>query len=221
MTERLRPIAFIRQRPRLILAIVAGLATFALLPHELHLPHRILIGWNVIQWFYLLRLFALIHGATPEEIGRTAAKFDESANIVLGFFSVASLMSLFAIIFELATGKQATNAGESILHIGLPAITLAGVWIMIGTLFAIHYTHEYYTAPEGKKPIRFPDEIETPGYWDFLYFSFTIAVASQTADVVVSGTEGRKLVLLQSVLSFLFNMSVLGLTINIAAGLLS
>lgn len=221
MSARFSPTTLIRQRPRLVLAIIAGLATFAILPHELHLRHRILIGWNVIQWVYLLRLFALIRGATPERIGKSAAKFDESANIVLGFFSVASLMSLFAIVFELATGKQAENAGERILNIGLPAITLAGVWIMLGTLFAIHYTHEYYIASEGKKPIRFPDEIETPGYWDFLYFSFTIAVASQTADVVVLGTEGRKLVLFQSVLSFLFNMSVLGLTINIAAGLLS
>ena len=92
---------------------------------------------------------------------------------------------------------------------------------MLATLFAVHYAHDYYCAPADGKPLRFPDDIEKPTYWDFLYFSFTIAVASQTADIAVMSSDARRLVLLQSVLSFLFNTSILGLKINIAAGLLS
>jgi uncharacterized membrane protein len=44
-------------------------------------------------------------------------------------------------------------------------------------------------------------------------------VASQTADVSISTRPMRRLVLLQSVLSFVFNTTVLAFTINIAAGL--
>ena len=44
-------------------------------------------------------------------------------------------------------------------------------------------------------------------------------MASQTADVSVTQPAMRRLVLLQSVLSFAFNTAVLALTINIAASL--
>ncbi len=66
----------------------------------------------------------------------------------------------------------------------------------------------------------FPDHKLQPNYWDFLYFSFTIAVASQTSDVVLRSRTIRRAALAQSILSFYFNVAVLGLCVNIAAGLL-
>jgi uncharacterized membrane protein len=62
--------------------------------------------------------------------------------------------------------------------------------------------------------------LANPDYWDFLYFSFTIAVAAQTSDVIIMNRSTRKTVLAQSILSFLFNVAILGFSINIAAGLL-
>ena len=70
-------------------------------------------------------------------------------------------------------------------------------------------------------PMIFPEKPEQPGYWDFLYFSFTIAVASQTADVETGTTDMRQIALLQSVISFVFNLAILGLSINVGAGLLN
>lgn len=52
------------------------------------------------------------------------------------------------------------------------------------------------------------------------FYSFTIAVASQTSDVVLRSREIRRATLAQSILSFYFNVAVLGLCLNIAAGLL-
>ena len=103
----MRPISFIRTRPRLVLSLLAGLAIFLILPAAMHLRHRVLIAWNVTQWLYLIRLFGLVIGATPEQVRKTAEKLDEGADLVLGFFTVAALMSLGAIILELASGKQA------------------------------------------------------------------------------------------------------------------
>jgi uncharacterized membrane protein len=65
-----------------------------------------------------------------------------------------------------------------------------------------------------------PDDHPEPDYWDFLYFAFTLAVASQTADVSLASRAARRSALAQSILSFYFNMAVLGLSINVAAGLL-
>lgn len=69
--------------------------------------------------------------------------------------------------------------------------------------------------------LKFPDDNADfrPDYGDFLYFSFTIAVASQTADVSVTTQPMRRLVLLQSILSFGFNTAILAFTINIAASM--
>ena len=71
------------------------------------------------------------------------------------------------------------------------------------------------------RPLKFPDDEQNPDYWDFLYFAFTIAVAVQTSDVCVQTRLMRQIVLGQSVLSFFFNLVVLGLSINIAAGLIN
>ena len=49
----------------------------------------------------------------------------------------------------------------------------------------------------------------------------TIAVAVQTSDVAVTSRSMRKLVLGHSVLAFFFNLLILGLSINIAAGLVN
>jgi len=69
--------------------------------------------------------------------------------------------------------------------------------------------------------LQFPDVDVNfkPDYLDFLYFSFSSAVASQTADVSVSTQSMRRLVLVQSILSFGFNTAILAFTINIAASM--
>lgn len=50
-------------------------------------------------------------------------------------------------------------------------------------------------------------------------FSMTIAVAAQTSDISVKSGAMRKAVLAQSVMSFLFNAAIVGMSINIAAGM--
>jgi len=70
-------------------------------------------------------------------------------------------------------------------------------------------------------PLRFADAAAAaPDYWDFLYFSFTIAAAAQTSDVSVVTRSMRKVVLSHSVLGFLFNAAIIGMSINVAAGLI-
>jgi uncharacterized membrane protein len=92
---------------------------------------------------------------------------------------------------------------------------------MLNTLFSFHYAHLYFRAPQGTRPLRFPEDPQPdPDFWDFLYFSFTIAVAAQTSDIAVVTSPMRKMVLAHSVLAFLFNVAILGATINVVAALL-
>ncbi len=73
--------------------------------------------------------------------------------------------------------------------------------------------------PESR-PLAFP-ESPTPVFWDFAYFSFTIAAACQTADVATRGVSMRKVVLAHTLISFAFNAAILGFAINITAGMIA
>jgi uncharacterized membrane protein len=77
-----------------------------------------------------------------------------------------------------------------------------------------------HEAESGKRmALRFPGQAR-PDYLDFLYFSFTIGVANQTADTEVVSRGMRALVLIHSIISYFFNTIILALTINIAASTL-
>jgi uncharacterized membrane protein len=86
-------------------------------------------------------------------------------------------------------------------------------------MFTTHYADAFYSAPETQRPLRFP-ETPMPVFWDFAYFSFTIAAACQTADVSTLSAGIRRTVLGHTVISFLFNAAILGFAINVTAGLI-
>ena len=65
-----------------------------------------------------------------------------------------------------------------------------------------------------RKGLSFPND-EPPDYWDFLYYSFTIAMCYQTPDVTVSSRSMRRITLFHAVISFLYVTAILGLVINI------
>lgn len=211
---------FVRSRPHLSLAIVIGVAAGVLLPSGWELMTRVLTAWNIAVWLYLTTMGAMMMRANHHKVKQMAARQDERAAMVLCALSVASVMSLLAIISQLSSIRD-MDAEQRALHYALTILTLVGSWFLVGVLFCFHYAHLYYRASPTQRPLKFPDDEANPDYWDFLYFAFTLAVAVQTSDVTVQTRMMRKIVLGQSVLSFFFNLVVLGLSINIAAGLIN
>ncbi|WP_151448875.1 DUF1345 domain-containing protein [Lacisediminimonas profundi] len=210
---------FAHHRPRLAISIVVGMGAGLLLTTLQNPIERLLAGWNVGVWAYLVSLAWLVVRANPDEVRVIAAQEDNSARMVLVILSLAAVLSVAAIAFEL-TGTRHLSLADRLGHYAFTAVTLVGSWLMLGMVFTIHYAHLFYRADHRHRPLMFPGGREQPDYWDFLYFSFTIAVAAQTSDVIVLSHTLRRLVLAQSVLSFLFNAAILGLSVNIAAGLL-
>ena len=88
-------------------------------------------------------------------------------------------------------------------------------WLFANTVFAMHYTHLFYSQDQGQDlgGLEVPDTPK-PGYWDMFYFSFTLGMTFQTSDVTVTGRHMRKVVLLQCLAAFVFNMGILAFTIN-------
>ncbi|TIC86939.1 DUF1345 domain-containing protein [Crenobacter intestini] len=211
-SQRVR--ALVGTRPRLTFALALGAAAWFLLPADSPLLLRALLAWNVTAWTYLIGLWLVVFSARPHHIRRHAVREDESAALVLALVCTGSLMSVAAIVIELAM------ASHGAWHVALTVVTLTSAWLLLPTCFAVHYAHLFYLADPAKPILQFPDEPAEPDYWDFLYFSFTIAATNQTADVGIASARVRRLVLLQGMLSFVFNLFILGLTVNLAAGLL-
>lgn len=208
---------FVRTRPRLAGSVVAGICAGAVLPARLDPIMRALLGWNVTIWLYLVLISWLMLRASQQRVREIAEQEDEGAVAVLVVMSLAAVASVAAIILELSTVKTLALHGR-LAHYALTGSTVFGSWCLLGTIFTFHYARAFYSSGHEQPALCFPDKEKNPNYWDFLYFSFTIAVAAQTSDVLVMTRSLRKTVLAQSVLSFLFNAAILGLSINIAAG---
>jgi uncharacterized membrane protein len=206
-----RWIRIVRARPRLFVAGLLGLAVVAFLPAEWRAATRSLVGWDVALTLYLGLAFRLMTSSDANRIRRRAALQDEGRFTVLALVVGAALASLIAILAELG------GANRQPAHLVLAALTILLSWAFTHTIFAIHYAHEYYNekAPKGGG-LNFPGE-ETPDYWDFVYFSFVVGMTSQVSDVAVTSRPLRRLVAAHGAVSFIFNATLLALTVNMAA----
>jgi uncharacterized membrane protein len=207
-----------RAHPRLLLAVAFGAVVALAAQPSLRSLARAIIGWNVGAWTYILLAGWLMVRASPNDVRERAAREDEGAAPMLTVMTTAAILSLAAIVLDFMTSHALDDlrAWRNLLTVA----TVIGSWLLVGILFTAHYAQMFYNAPPGQRPLRFPEDEENPDYWDFLYFSFTIAVAAQTSDVSITTRAMRKVVLAQSVLGFLFNVTILGFAINVSVGLL-
>lgn len=207
-----------RTHPRLSIATLVGLVGAWLIPAD-DTVQRILAGWNLGVWLYLLLVFWLTWRASPDTVRKVARVEDENAGLVLFTVCIAAIASLAAVTLQLAASRD-LQGNDLALHYLYTGLTVAGSWLLIGCIFSLHYARLFYTGDQHKPPLRFPDGECDPDYWDFHYFAFTLSVAVQTSDIGVASRGMRRVVLAHSLVCFVFNTAILGFTINIAAGLL-
>jgi uncharacterized membrane protein len=204
--------------PRLWISFLSGGALFFFLPRDWSILSRVLVCWNGGTMLFLGLIFFWMTHLTAAEICTKYIEEDESAPFILIGVIVAAVASLIAIVEPLATIKHVSGPVRA-AHFGLAALTLIVSWLLVPTMFTTHYADMFYSTKEANRPLRFPNT-PMPVFWDFAYFSFTIAAACQTSDVSTENAEMRKIVLAQTLISFLFNASILGFAINVTAGLI-
>lgn len=214
LAKRFRQVGL--HRPRLVAATAAGALAFFLLPEEWSLTSRVLVAWNLGVWPYLITLGWLMLRTSADGVRGIAQQEDASSVGLMVIMCSAAVLSLAAIVVELGRG-DGTGGGSPFVY-GVTVLTELGSWLLVGALYTFHYAHLYYSAPAHRLPLVFPDGLKSPSYIDFMYFALTISVAVQTSDVSVRTTAMRATVMVQSVLCFFFNLAVLGLSVNIAAG---
>ena len=214
-------VGHLRAHPHLLVsAAVGAVAALAAVGVEGAIG-RGLVGWNVGVWFYLAWTGWTMTHSDQAHLKRVALAQAEGATTVLAIVAFGALASFGAIFMELAAAKTG-GPRHAWPHVVFTLSTVTASWLLVPTLFSLSYASLFHVSAGDNGGLKFPDQAPNfePDYGDFLYFSFTIAVASQTADVTISTRPMRRLVLLQSLLSFVFNTTILAFTINIAASLI-
>lgn len=204
-------------RPRLLISAALGIFIVVVIPDTYRLTSRLIVGWDIGALLYLAFVTGMIRRASIDTIKKRAALYDEGGISFLLLALLAVAASFVAIFAELANTKNQLDREAA-------AIVLAGVtvvlsWSLTHVMFALHYAHLYYRDGHTKGGGILMPEQDQPDYSDFMYFSFVIGCASQTADISSSTRAMRRVMTVHGIVSFFFNAAILALTINIAASL--
>ena len=203
---------------RLLASIAAAVILYFVLPDRLPWLTRLLISWNSWVLLYVALIYQLMANMDAKAISKKYEPEDQAAPLILIISIIGAIMAMASIVAVLS-GLEGVSSSEKSLHIALAALTVVDTWVLIPTMFTLHYADMFYSVSAKERPLRFPDS-KDPLFWDFAYFSFTISAACQTADVSTAQGTIRKVVIAHSVLAFFFNASILGFAINVTAGLI-
>lgn len=178
-----------------------------------HPRTALLAAFDVATLVFLAACLPLLR-SNAVQMRRRSAENDANRAGLLAITVLLSLVVLFAVGTLIASPGPLGSA-----DIALIVATLVLAWLFANSVFTLHYAHLYYLQRDAcdQAGLDVPGAKE-PGYWDFLYFSFTLGMTFQTSDVTISGAHMRRVVLGHCMAAFVFNMGILAFTVNALGG---
>ena len=170
-----------------------------------------LIAWVAASLVWLLWTWTALWPLDPSATAHLAKREDPSRvlrDLVLLFVAVGALLTVVLVVFH------AHQSGLVRTLLGVACI--AASWAVVHTIFTLRYARLYYVDPPGG--LDFKQEPD-PSYRDFAYVAFTVGMTFQVADTDIQKASIRATVLRHALLSFLFATVIIGVTVNLVAGL--
>jgi uncharacterized membrane protein len=174
-----------------------------------------ILAWDAAAAVFVVWVWAEIRGRDAAETRAIATREDSSrlaADLVL---ISASVVSLVGVAMVLLKASDSTGPGRAAL-IAVAVASVVASWFAVHTVFTLRYAHLYYLEGGG---LDFHDARE-PAYADFAYIAFTVGMTFQVSDTEVTSSRIRASVLRHALLSYVFGIAVIALTINVVASLL-
>jgi len=211
LISRLAPPRFV-----MFIAVISAVASgWHVLRHD-SWSDALVIGFNLGVIAFAVSLWPLARDHDAAQMRRHAAENDANRGWVLLFTAAITFAMMLAMAYELPDAKN----HQTWAMIKLIA-TLALGWLFSNLVFALHYAHMFYGA--GDTPAKDQGGLDFPGtkepdYWDFIYFSFTAGMSFAASDVNVTSGAVRRVLVVQCLLAFVFNIGALAFSINVLAG---
>jgi uncharacterized membrane protein len=213
-------------RSRLVafgLAGVTGAGVMLAAPAWLHGTIRAVAAYDTGSVVLLGVFWFLAMHSDPQSTLARASIEDPPRNAVLGVVLISVAVALWAAVSILGRGPHVATPHEKAIAYGVGIAAVAIGWTLIHTMFTFRYAHLFYYVDgednEADRGLMFPGTTD-PNDFDFAYLSFGIGTTFQVSDVQVTDRGIRRVVLFQSIVSFVYNSTILALLINIVSGLL-
>lgn len=219
----LRTLSFLGTFHRYAISLTVGLIAAIATARYAGSPAEIIVGWDAFALSMLLIAWARIVSASPAVVLRVA-QVQHVNRIILLFLMVGGACASLGAVAILLSKKAANHPGAVPKSVLLAIATVVCSWLLVHTIFTLHYAYLYYRVPNSRrvqpKPhaLLFPGQGE-PDYFDFAYFSFIIGMTSQVSDVGIGCREIRRWALLHGLIAFVFNVCILGVSVNVISGI--
>lgn len=203
---------------RLLGGVAAGVVTWLIVRH-LGVPKssQVLIGWDVGAGIYLVLVWRLLLTASEAEVRARAAQEDEGPSVMLAIVLTAIVASLAAVVAAMINARGSAY-GVRMLTAACAGATLLISWVVLQSVFVLHYAHRHFGDGPGKGGFGFPGEPAST-YRDFVYLAFSVGATFQVSDNSVRTSRLRNLVTTHAVTAYFYNTAILALGINIIAGI--
>lgn len=175
-----------------------------------------LAAWVAGAAIFLALTWRLFLTADEARVRDRAAAEDEKTPVLLVVILMAVVASLVGIVMAMIEAKSGTRF-ETGLVAALAGLTLVSSWLVLQTVFVIHYAHRHFGG-DPKQAFGFAGEPPS-SYLDFVYLSFCIGATFQVSDNTVNTSRLRNLITAHAAVAYFYNTAILALGINIIAGL--
>jgi len=201
---------------RIAVSVIVGALAGAL--GALFLPWQIseLVAWNAAAICYLVRVWLMIGRLDARMTACVALREDPSVHASELIVLSAAVACLGGVGMALVKAGQ-TSGGLKAALMTVSVLSVLTAWGIVHTIYTLRYARLFYAPAIGG--INFNSD-EPPSFVDFAYVAFTVGMTFQVSDTNLTASAVRHAALSHALLSYLFGVVIVGMTINILAGLL-
>ncbi|MGG5258333.1 DUF1345 domain-containing protein [Phycicoccus avicenniae] len=175
--------------------------------------------WILFCWFYAAltwRVMRTLDGSRladslREDVQARRARRRSESLYGTGGPSAAVVLCVAALAAVLCTALLPELRANTLTTV-LAILVVAATWVLLVTVYAVHYAREQ--ANTGGLQFLGREDTEV-SFDDFAYLSVQVATTFATSDVTVTSTAMRREVTVHSVIAFTFNTVVVALLVSL------
>jgi uncharacterized membrane protein len=176
-----------------------------------------LAGWDIMAAVIVIWVWLTIWPRDPKSTASHAVR-EDPARPIADFLQIgASVASLVGVGFVIAASGDSKGAGKA-AYVAFAVVTVFLSWAVVHTGYTLRYARLYYGGKAGGLNFHQVPEGE-PQYSDFAYVALTVGMTFQVSDPEVNSTVMRATILRHALLAYLFGVVIIGIVINVVAGL--
>lgn len=202
---------------RIGLTLLVAAAVYVALWETLEWPVRLVVAWCGGAAFFLVQTASMFALLDAEGVRNRCERQVAEGHTPMLVGCVLVVIASLGVVISLLDNVQVHSPFYR-LHLTFSTLAIAASWLILQTMYAIYYARLYYLGPmrhaDGSGGLKFPTDA-SPDYWDFLYFSLTLAMCYSVSDIAVASRFIRRVTMTQTLICFFYYTVIIGLVMNV------